>query len=146
MTTAQKPLDRLEQTRERLAALDTEQAGIPAQVRAALTEGDDRAYRKLKDRQEAIPRERYAAEVAALKAELEYRRSRRAEVSSQIEPAYAEFMAAEAALQAATEERNRRAEAWGSLREERRELEGEIRQIERHRMPALLAQASRGKV
>ncbi len=145
MTAAQKPLDRLEQTRERIEQLAEEQAGIPQQIRAALVEGNDREYRKLTDRQGAIPRERFAAEVQALREELEYRKERLAEIAPQLEPTYAEMMAAEAALKAATDERNRRADAWGSLREERRELESEIRQIERHRMPALLAQASKGR-
>ncbi len=145
MTAAKTPLDRLEQTRERLAALDTEQAGIPAQVRAALVEGDEKAYNRLTDRQGAIPRERFAAEVRALREELEYRQERLAQIAPQIEPAYTQFQEAEAALKAATEERNRRLDAWGSLREEQRELQSEVRQIERHRMPALLAQASRGR-
>ncbi len=68
-----------------------------------------------------------------------------AEVTPQIEPAYTQLQEAEAALQAATEERNRRADAWGSLREEQSELQSEIRQIERHRVPALLSQASKGR-
>ncbi len=144
-TAAETPLDRLEQARERLAALDTEQVGIPAQVRAALVEGDDREYRRLTDRQGAIPRERFAAQVRALREELEYKKEQLAEIAPQIGPAHARFQEAEAALQAATEERNRRLDAWGSLREEQRELQSEVRQIERHRMPALLAQASRGR-
>ncbi len=74
--TAETALDRLERTRERLAALDTEQATIPSQVRAALVEGDEKAYNRLTDRRGAIPRERYAAEVQALREELEYRQER----------------------------------------------------------------------
>ncbi len=145
MAAAQKPLERLERTRERLAALDTEQAGIPAQVRTALVEGDEKAYNRLADRREAIPRERFAAEVRALREELEYRQGRLAEIEPQVEPAHAEMMAAEAALEAATQERDRKRGAWHLLLDESRELQSEIRQIERHRMPVLLAQASRGK-
>ncbi len=125
--------------------LDAEYAAIPQQIRSALTEGNDREYRRLTDRREAIPRERYAAQVRALREELEYRKERLAEIAPQLEPAHARFQEAEAALQAATEERNRRLDAWGSLREEQSELQSEIRQIERHRLPSLLSQASKGK-
>ncbi len=43
MTAAEKPLDRLEETRERIQVLDAEQAGIPQKVRTALVEGDEKA-------------------------------------------------------------------------------------------------------
>ncbi len=101
------------EVQERLQALNVEHAGLSAQMREAMASGDERAFLKARERDGAITRESYALQVRFLELELQYAKQRRelVEVTLPTEAV-----------------------------KERHELDMQIRDIERHQLPELLAQ------
>ncbi len=116
--------------------------GIPEQARTALIEGDDRAYRKLRDRQDALPRELYALRVKLLQLRSRWYEERAAALKEREPELLAERERADKAVREAERVRDLAFGAYFDAHSDRRELEtqaGRIRQIE---LPGLLREAT----
>ena len=98
---------------DQLQALNVEHAGLSAQMREAMAAGDEQAFLKARERAGAITRDSYALQVQSLELELQYAKQRRELLEVTLPP---------------------------EAVKERHELDMQIRDIEQHQLPGLLAQ------
>ena len=98
------------QQQERAGQLGQELGALPGQIRAALLAGDDKAYRKLRDRQEVLPAEVVSQELLTMRLRLGYLQAEAARASAdaddpalgrEVQEARAAFEEAAARLKAA---------------------------------------------
>ena len=132
----------VEDIEAQLRTLEAEQQSLPEAARSALTEGQDKEYARLRNRETILPHLITAARVRLLKARAEQLEARDAEIAATVPALNAALDQALAALREAEAARNLAAAELHTAHEDRRDISRERGRLKLE-LDQLLSQAGR---